>query len=44
MSFIFKKIEYLLQKKNSVFGKFYEIEAKGVILSEEQKLEEEERV
>ena len=41
-----KKFESLVQKKNSVFRKFFEIETKGVILSEseQQKLEEEERV
>ena len=38
------KFESLLQKKNSVLRKFYEIKAKGVILSEQQKLEEEEKV
>ena len=39
-----KKFEYLVQNKNPVFGKFSEIEAKGVIVSAEQKLEEEKRV
>ena len=38
------KFESLVQNKNSIFRKFYEIEAKCVIPSEEQKLEEEKRV
>ena len=38
------KFESLIQKKNNILVKLYEIEVKGVILNEEQKLEEEERV
>ena len=43
LSFVFKQIRISCAKKNSVFRKFYEIEGKGAILNEEQKLEEEER-